>query len=100
MIYDLTTDTGFTDFQFWWYALTFSAPPVVTTPRLETEEKLRRRLVRLSVARADGGRVLRKECSVNLSLQERIALVERIQATTWTKKAAPVAKRVARRLSV
>jgi len=98
---DLDTDATYEAFQFWWYAL-YYAPPTKTPFRLEVEEALRHKLVSISAAKGDGGRVLQKECCVDLTTEERMALVERIGEMGarggWTPEAAPHAAAASRLL--
>jgi len=86
----LDDNATFEAFQLWWYALTLGpARPATPLPRLETEEQLRQKMVAISQADPGGGRVLRKECELELTADERVALVELVARMEWSPEAAP-----------
>ena len=83
-------------FQFWWYALTLAPTRPGTPPsRLETEERLRQKLVAVSKPNAGGGRELREPCELKLAPEERLALLDRIEEMMhggWLPAAVPHAE--------
>lgn len=84
-------DAAYSHFQFYWFALTRSQVDLRGIARLETEARLKIRLGAKSSESsfADGGRVLREPCEIDLAADEAVALIECMAATSWTPAAVP-----------
>lgn len=99
LIFD--SNKEFEYFQFFWYALEFAKREGYGVFRLRTEELLRHRLAAISKPLPDGiGRILKEPCMLNISTDEKVILIERLQEVDWQPGAKPMAKEALRSLLI
>jgi hypothetical protein len=86
----LDDDAAYSHFQFFWYSLIMADPKGYGTARLMLEADLRAKLANLSRPLPDKvGRVLLQPCELRLSVDEQLALIERVSKTGWKPEARP-----------